>query len=510
MSLFKSHARPQWSSDFVYILAAIGCAAGLGNLWRFSMLAYEHGGAAFILALLLANVLMVFPLMMMETVIGQKAQLGGPQAFEKIKPKTSWIQWLPPFALIFLLFYYTPILAWGMKYLVTSFSGAFLSNPNDYFVNEILHLTGGITDPGTFQWGLLLGVLVGYGFVLYALRKNVMSLGPVVKITATAPFLLILLLIIRGVTLPGAIDGLEALFIPKWESLLDVKLWQAAVGQSFFSASLAMGYFFIAGSHRSEKAEIAKTSLWVLAGNFGVSILCGIAVFSTLGYMALQQGVPVSEAATGGPMLVFSVLPTAVSMMPWGAIFFAVLLFLVVITLAIDSIFGVFEVIAGAFHDLWNKVKYAHISLVLCIILVLGSLPYLTGAGMYYLDVTDHFFNYILLLVGLLETLVLAYIVGANKIRLWINHTSKGLKIGKWFNVALYITPFICAFLISVTLFKETQEVYGGYPFEYIVYWGFIPVGLIIGLSIVFGIITHRKMKKHGLLKPLFDKFRKD
>jgi len=508
MSLFKSHARPQWSSDFVYILAAIGSAAGLGNLWRFSMLAYEHGGAAFILALLVSNVLMVFPLVMMETIVGQKSQLGGPSAFEKLKPKTSWIQWLPVFGLIVLMFYYAPILAWGIKYLVTSFSGAFLSNPSEYFITDILHLTGSIIDPGTLQWGLLLGVLAGYGFTLYALRKNVMSLGPVVKITATAPFILLLLLIIRGVTLPGAIDGLEALFIPKWEALLDIKLWQAAVGQSFFSASLAMGYFFIAGSHRKENAEVAKTSLWILIGNFIVSILCGLAVFSTLGYMALQQGVPVSEAATGGPMLMFSVLPTAVSMMPWGAIFFTVLLFLVVITLAIDSIFAIFEVIAGAFHDFWNKTKYFHISLIVAFILTVGCIPYIMGAGMYYLDITDHFFNYILLLVGLLETLILAYFIGANKVRQWINHTAKGLKIGKWFNVMLYLIPFICAFLISVSLYKETQEVYGGYPFEYIVYWGFVPVGLIIALSIVFGVLTHRKFKKHSLhlpnLKKLF------
>jgi NSS family neurotransmitter:Na+ symporter len=120
MSLFKSHSRPQWSSNFVYILAAIGSAAGLGNLWRFSMLAYEHGGAAFILALLVSNVLMVFPLVMMETIVGQKSQLGGPSAFEKLKPKTSWIQWLPVFGLIVLMLYYAPILAWGIKYLVTN------------------------------------------------------------------------------------------------------------------------------------------------------------------------------------------------------------------------------------------------------------------------------------------------------------------------------------------------------------------------------------------------------
>ena len=507
MSIFGSHSRPQWSSNFVYILAAVGCAAGLGNLWRFSMLAYEHGGAAFILALLISNVVVVFPLVMMETVVGQKFQMGGPSAFEKIKKGTNWIQWIPVFTLMVLLAYYLPILAWGIKYLVLSLSGAFLENPGEYFTSEVIHLTDNIQNIGTFQWGLLAGVLAGYGLVLYALRKNVMSLGPVVKITATAPFVLLLILIVRGVTLPGAMDGLEALFIPKWAAMLDIKLWQAAVSQSFFSASLAMGYFIIAGSHRSEKSEVAKTSLWLLGGNFLVSILCGLAVFSTLGYMALQQGVPVSEAATGGPMLVFTVLPTAVSLMPWGMIFFAVLLFLVVVTLAIDSIFGIIEVIAGAFHDLYHKIKYSRLILIISVLLILGSLPYLTGAGLYFLDITDHFIGgYMFLLVGLLETLVLAYVIGADEIRSWINHTNKGFKIGKWFNIMLYIIPLLCAFLLSVTLYKETQEVYGGYPFSYIVWWGFIPLGLVLALSILFGVITHRKMKRQGLLGSLVDK----
>lgn len=496
-------SRPEWSSNFVYILAAVGCAAGLGNLWRFSMLAYEHGGGAFIFALLLSNILMVFPLIMMETVVGQKFRMSGPHTFEKIKKGTSWIQWIPVFALIGILFYYVPIFGWGAKYLVSSLNGAFLNNPSEFFTSEILHLTGGVTETGELQLPLLIGVLIAYAFSLFALRKNVLSLGPVVKITATAPFVLLAILIVRGVTLPGAEEGLRALFIPDWAALWDVKLWQAAVSQSFFSANLAFGYYMIAGSHRAEKAEVAKTSLWVLGGNFVVSVLCGLAVFSTLGFMAAQQGVPVSEAATGGPMLVFSVLPTAVSMMPWGVIAFAVMLFLVVITLAIDSIFGILEIIAGGLHDFWHKTKYWRIVVCLCVIGVLGALPYLTGAGLYFLDITDHYIGgFIFLIMGLLETLVLGYVIGANKIRKWINHTSKGLNIGKWFNVVLYATPFILGFLVSVTLYQETQEIYGGYPIEYIIGFGFVPLGLVLILSIIFGIKTTHMFKRHGVHLP--------
>jgi NSS family neurotransmitter:Na+ symporter len=471
------------------------------------MLAFEHGGGAFILASFLLYILMVYPLKMMETIIGQRYQLGGPQAFEKIKKGTSWIQWIPAFALMGVLFYYLPIFAWGTKYLVTSFSGAFLADPSNYFFSDILHITDSVTDAGSFQWQLLLGVLAGYAFTIYALRKNVLSLGPVVKITVTAPFVLLLILIIRGVSLPGAAGGLQTLFIPDWSALGDIKLWQAAMGQAFFSTNLAMGYYIISGSHRAKKGEIPKSSIWVLIGDFSTAILCATAIFSTIGFMAQQQGVAFADAVAGGPGLVFSVLPTAVSMMPWGIILFAALLFLIVITLAIDSIFGIVEIISGVFHDLWHKVKFTRVVLILCGVLTLGSLPYLMGSGLYRLDITDHYIGgFLLMIVGMFEAFVLAYIVGAEKIRTWINETSTGLKIGKWFNVILYSAPFILGGLVSISLYKETQEVYGGYPMEYIIWWGFVPLGLVLGLSIVFGVITHRKMKKHGLLAPLMDK----
>lgn len=492
----KTSSRPQWLNNFVYILAAIGCAAGLGNLWRFSMLAYEHGGAAFILVLLLSNIVIVFPLLMMETFIGQKFQLSAPEAMEKLKKGTSWIQWIGVFTCLIVLMYYVPIMAWGIKYLFLSFSGDFLADPGGYFVTEILHLSDGIDIPGGFQWSIFGALILGYLVALYALRKNVASLGPVVKITATAPFVLLFILLLRGVTLPGAEEGLKALFIPDWSALGDIKLWQAAIGQSFFSASLAVAYFIVAASHRPAGSEIPKTSLWILVGNFAVSILAGIAVFSTIGFMAAQQGVPVSEAATGGPMLVFSVLPTAVSLMPAGAIFFAILLFLVVITLAIDSIFGLMEVVAGALHDLWSK-RFDYFKVLLSVILLcgLGALPFMMGAGLYYLDITDHFIGgYCLLLVGILETLVVAYVIGPENVRQWINKTST-FKIPKVFNAILYVVPFILAGLIGITLYKEVQEVYGGYPMSYIITWGFIPLGLVLVLSIIFGVLTYRKVK---------------
>ncbi|MCF7830985.1 sodium-dependent transporter [Candidatus Gracilibacteria bacterium] len=494
MTTTSPESRSRWFNNVVYILAAIGCAAGLGNLWRFPMLAYEYGGAAFIIALLLTNIFIVLPLVMMETLIGQKHQLSAPQAFEKLKRGTSWIQWIAVFTVIVILFYYMPVLAWGVKYLVMSFSGDFLADPANYFMKEIIHLSDGVTIRGSFQWSIFGALIVSYLFVLYSLRKNTDSLSGIVKITATAPFLLLAILLVRGVTLPGAAEGLKMFFLPDWSALGDIKLWQAAMGQAFLSASLAAGYFIVAGSHRPKTAEIPKSSLWILVGNFAVSLLAGIAVFATLGFMATQQGVPVSEVSQGGPMLVFSVLPTAVSLMPFGAIFFAVLLFLIVITLGIDSVFGIMEVAVGGFHDLKKKGKAYIITLVKILILVtLGSIPFLFSGGLYYLDITDHFVNgYCLLLVGMLETAVVAYFLNPNEIRLEINKTSSW-KLSKLFNITLMLVPLILGALIVASLVVELKELYGGYPLPYIVGFGFVPLALIIIFALGFGIWSKDK-----------------
>ena len=109
--------RHMWPSQFVYIIAAIGCAAGLGNLWRFPMLAYEYGGAAFIVAMLISNIIIVFPLMMFETIVGQKAQAGPPKSMEKLHKGMGWIQWLAPLTIMGVLIYYVPVLGWGINYL---------------------------------------------------------------------------------------------------------------------------------------------------------------------------------------------------------------------------------------------------------------------------------------------------------------------------------------------------------------------------------------------------------
>lgn len=477
--LFEKRSR--WSSQAAYILAAIGCAAGLGNFWRFPILAFEYGGAAFIVALIIANILIAYPLLLTETMIGQKYQASAPQSFEKIRKNSSWIQWMAIFGITGILAYYVPVMAWATKYLFASLTGDFLADPKNYFVNEVLHLTDSVTVLGSFQWPLFAATVAGLAITAFALRKGVQSLSPIIKVTATLPFIFLAIMIVRGITLPGAHEGLAAFLIPDWSQLANIKLWQAAISQAFFSVGVAMGYFIVAASHRDKDAEVPLSSLWILGGNFAVSFLSGLAVFSIIGFMAHSQGLPLAEATTGGPMLVFSVFPTAIAMMPAGKVFFAVLLFLTMIALAIDSIFGLAEAISGAWNELRKKPAIHHTIMVLCAVLALLSVPYLFGAGLYHLDITDHFIvSYIPLLVAALEVLVILKVIGARKVREMINDTSKKLRIPSLFNYILYALPIVLLILTGINLKSEIDAPYEGYPMEYIAYFGFLPLAVII------------------------------
>jgi len=487
------NTRHTWPNQFIYILAAIGCAAGLGNLWRFPMLAFEYGGAAFIFAMLLSNIVIVYPLMMMETVLGQKAQAGPPKSFERLKSGTGWIQWLAAFTVLGILIYYVPIMGWAITYLVKTFSGDFLQDPSNYFVTDILNLSSGITETGGIQIPLLISLVVSYLIILLSLRKGIESMSKVIKFTATAPFIILFMLLLRALTLPGANIGVNAFFVPDWSQLRSIELWQAAISQSFFSASLAMGYFIYAGGRRSANAEIPKTSLWIITGNFLVSILSGLVVFATLGFMAQEQGVDISEATTSGPMLVFSVLPTAISMMPGFVIPFAVLLFFVVITLAIDSIFGMFELAVASFMDLKKRhvKEFLTFSRILLVTFIMG-IPITLGSGLYLLDIIDHFISgYMLMIIGLLECAVVGYMVGPDKMRIWINDTADGIRIGKWFNYVIYAVPVVLGVLLAITFKNEIKELYGGYTLGAILCFGVLPLVAIFVLSA----ILHQKTK---------------
>ncbi|MCS7130601.1 MAG: sodium-dependent transporter, partial [Archaeoglobaceae archaeon] len=279
-------------------------------------------------------------------------------------------------------------------------------------------------------------------------------------------WILAIILVIRAITLPGALDGLEWYLRPDLSKIWDYKIWIAAFGQIFFSLSLAMGIMIAYGSYLREKSDIANNSFIVGLADSAFSFLIGFAVFGTLGYMAFVTQTSVQEVVAGGVGLAFIVFPQALNLIPGLPQLVAAIFFLTLIVAGLSSSISLVESITSALMD---KFKVSRAKAVNAVFLLgfLGSLIFTTTAGIYWLDIIDHFINYYgLVFVALLEVVAVAWFFNLSSLREHINSISE-IKIGKWWDWALkYATVIVLTALLILDVWGNLQKPYEGYPID--------------------------------------------
>ncbi len=489
--------RDRWKSKNVFILAAIGSAVGLGNAWRFPGIAYQNGGGAFLIPYIIALLTAGIPILAMEISLGKKYQMGAPMAMAKLNKKFEWIGWVGVATAFCITAYYSVVLAWVIDYTALSFTAPWATKAaSDIFLNDTLQISSGMFDLGGFSWIVLGALIVGWVAIWFCIRNGVKSVGKVVKYTVILPVILLIVMIIRGVTLPGAGDGLAYYLVPQWDKLLEPSVWAAAYGQVFFSMSILFAIMIAYGSYLPRETEITRASFTIGLSDAGISFLAGFAAFSTLGYLAFSTGTPVSEMSHTGIMLAFITYPTALGQMPGGMIsiiIFSVIFFVMLFTLAIDSAFSIVEAVITAFVDKfkWNKKKT---TIWVCVIGFLASLIFATKAGLYLVDVVDHFVNdFNLIILGLFETIAICWVFGAKKMLDMINENAK-FKFGKWWIFCVkYLCPIVFL-LISVTyLYTNIVSPYDNYPVANLVAGGWA----VVVLTFVFGFVMSAIKSKH-------------
>lgn len=385
------------------------------------------------------------------------------------------------------------VMGWGVNYLASSFSLGWGADTSTFFFSDVLKLSDGVGSLGGIAWGVLTGALIAWVALYFCVWKGVRSVSKVVVWTATLPFVILAILLVRAVTLEGAAEGIKLFLVPEWGALLDPQLWMGAFSQVFFSLSLAFGVMVAYGSLKTVKSEITKSVVWVAAGNFIVSIMSGFVVFGTLGYMALQQGVPVTEVVAGGPALAFVTFPMAISLLPALNTLIAVIFFVMVLTLGIDSAFSLLEAFAVAVKDRFKAVSSKKIAFVLCVIGVITGMVFTTHAGLYYLDIVDHFVvSYGLVIAGLLEAIVVGWFWKGDALKKFINEHSDW-KIGIGWDFAIKIVaPVFLTILLVLNIITEIKEPYEGYPTWALVYCGL----LVIVLAPFVGVVVDKLAPK--------------
>ncbi len=472
-----------WATRSAFLFAAIGSAVGLGNLWRFPYVAYENGGGAFFIPYLIALITTGIPLLMLEFHIGKESGKAAPAGIAWLSSKFESVGWLAALVVTIIGFYYSAVLAWSIQFLLKSFSVGWAGGEQDFFFNNILQISSGPGEIGGIVWPLLLGVIVVWSIVYFSLFRGVSLLGKIVKWTVWVPITLLVILTIRGVTLDGAMDGLAFYLTPDWAVLTQAKVWLAAYSQIFFSLSIAFGIMIVYARHLPKDSDVVNSARIVGFANSGVSFLAGLAVFSTLGFLAAQSGQAVADVATSGPGLVFVTYPAALAQLP-GAVFFSVIFFIALLTLGIDSLYSIVESLKGALIDKGMSEKGS--TLLMCVMGFFGSLLFVTNSGLYWLDIVDHWIvNYGGAAVGLLECVLVGWFIDTNLFRENMNIHSEA-KAGKlWEFFIKFLTPAILAITIGQSLINEFSAPYEGYPQWALNLGGWLLTGIIFALSIL-------------------------
>jgi len=453
--------RERWSSRPAFIMAAVGSAVGLGNLWRFPYVAHQNGGGAFLIPYMVALLTAGIPLMMLEFGLGQKMQSGAPRSFARLKRGFAWVGWWGLAVGTLIVLYYAAVMAWCLIYALHAVTMEWGESPEavkQFFEVSVLRQSKGPEEIGWPVVELTAALALIWATIFFIIRKGVRAVGKVVMVTVPLPIILLIVLIIRGLTLDGAAAGIEYYLRPDFSKLLEWNVWLAAYGQVFFSLSLGFGILFAYASYRKRRAEVTNNAFITSLVDGGTSFLAGFAVFTVLGY--LWTAVAGCETFEAGPELIFITYPLAIAKMPgphWLGAALGVCFFVTLLLMGIDSAFSIVEAAVTGICDKW-KVSREAVTAGFCLCGFLGGLLFVTNGGYYWLCIVDHWISdFSLVMVGFAECVVIGWIAWrqTDKIRNYIDGVSD-FRAGWWWKLCIrYVTPVILGAVLVMSFRKE-------------------------------------------------------
>ncbi|XP_004548584.1 sodium- and chloride-dependent GABA transporter 2 isoform X1 [Maylandia zebra] len=510
--------RGKWGSKKEFILSVAGAIIGLGNVWRFPYLCYKNGGGAFLIPYVLFLVTCGIPLFVLETALGQYTSQGGIMCWRKVCPLFEGMGYTSQMIIFYGSISYIVILAWAFLYLFSSFSGELpwatcnntwntnrcveINNYNttanwtspvnasssvlEFWQRRVLNISSGIENLGTIQWDLSLCHLLAWVICYFCVWKGVRSTGKATYFTATFPFVLLIMLFVRGMTLPGAFHGIKYYLYPNPERLADPLVWMDAGTQIFYSYAICLGCLTTLGSYNKYNNNCYRDSFYLCLLNSATSFMSGFAIFSVLGYMSQKQGVDIATVAESGPGLVFIVYPQAVTLLPWPQVW-SVCFFAMIILLGIDGQFAGLESIMTSLTDVFpshlRKGYHRELYLMLiCALCYLFGLLLVSQAGAYILQIFDHYVcsGPTLLLMAIFQSVTIGWIYGADRfytnIEDMIGYRPLSLIKYCW----LYATPLICSGTLIFLLLRYTPLKFNN---TYMYPWWAYCIGWFLALS---------------------------
>ncbi|MCI1965026.1 MAG: sodium-dependent transporter [Oscillospiraceae bacterium] len=483
--------REQWGTRWGFILAAVGSAIGLGNIWRFPYVAYKNGGGAFLIPYIFALLTTGLSFVALEFVIGKKYRGSAPLSFFRINRHMEFVGWWQ-FAISFVIMtYYSVILGWSASYIGFSATQAWGTDTKAFFFDSYLHVLPGasITNFGGVEWRVLIPLLVIWivtlGISYRGIKKGIEIVS---KIAIPTLVVLFLVFVVRAVTMQGSELGLNAFFQPQWDQMLNPEIWKAAYSQIFYSLSLAMGIMITYSSYLPRKTDTTNNAFIAAFSNSSFELLAGIGIFAALGFMAYNSGVEVKDLAAGGIGLVFVVLPEIINQLPLPQVFGTVF-FLCLLIAGITSLISLLEVCISAAKEKFGWDRHRSVMVVGGLATVV-SFAYATHGGMYLLDVVDNFVNgFGVLPSAVVEIALVLWVFRQMKPLMEEANRYSQIRLGNYFKISLgLITPVMLVIILFSSLVSNIQTVYGGYPVDFVALFGW---GVIL-LMLVFAVLVAR------------------
>ncbi|KAI3387419.1 hypothetical protein SNEBB_000950 [Seison nebaliae] len=552
----ENEERGNWTGQFDFILSCLGYAVGLGNVWRFPYLVYENGGGTFLIPYVLFLVFVGIPIFFLELNLGQYTSRGPTKCWE-MAPIFGGVGISMAIVSGCLCIYYNVIIAQSLLYFVLSFrkkllwtdcdaidninynncykdmkglvtpecavsltekngccydendviqtcknfSSLFKNNrpqfPSETFYHKyILEKSDGIENTGGIVWKMALSLLGAWVIVFLCMIKGIKSSGKVVYFTALFPYVVLLILGIRGWMFENAIDGIKFFVKPNLSKLENPKVWNDAAGQIFFSLSSSFGGLITLASYNRFHTNTLRDTMIVSLGNCLTSIFAGFVIFSYIGHLSSISGLPVDRVVKGGSELAFIVYPYAVTTIT-PAPLWSILFFLMMITLGLDSEFASLEVCLTSILDVFPKLRKYKVFVVmgLCSFFFLLGLPLVTHGGQYWLEIVDKFSgNWVVFVLAICECMALSWVYGWNNwykdilLMLEEKYNHVGMRI--WQVMWGFITPSILLALLIFSWVKTEPLKIGDYVYPlWAVRIGYCLTSFIILVTVLYAVI---------------------
>lgn len=537
--------RETWGGEFEFVLSLVGFAVGLGNIWRFPYFCYRNGGGCAIIPFLLFLFVCGGPLYYMEVCLGQWSG-SSPIAVWKLCPLFKGTGLVMVVMSVIFIWYYGIAFAWVLYFLIQSFypslpwsncdnswntelciddktnltekmqlltnssmndsAVVFRTSGTEFWERNVLQKSEGIDIFGSVQFHLAGCLLLGWIFVFLCLANGIKTLGKVVNVTVTLPYILLTVLLIRGVTLDGAWNGLKHYFIPDFSRLAHGQVWMEAAVQCFYSLGPAWGGLITMASFNKFNHNLLRDTVIVCFADAFTGIYGGIVVFSVLGFLSKKTGAPLDKLPFSGAGLAFITYPEAISRLPAPNVW-SVLFFLTLVLMAIDTQFACFETVTNTIVDLNYRMLQKYrllISAVFVAFLYLLSLPFTTPAGYYIFILIDWYMStFNLVGIAILECIAVFWIYGANRFSSDIE-MMRGSRPSLLIRIIwCFVTPaFLLGILITTIKIYTTPSI-GDYEFPIFSIvigniFAFFPISLAFAV-VIYELVKHR----HSLRKNL-------